>query len=101
MEAKKQEVLKREFEELVAEREQEEPAESKRPKLELPALAAEPAEEAESAETAAETAAEAAEAAAILDSEKEVEEGVEQALVLTNILSRGESVLSTSSLVYR
>jgi len=79
LQEQQQEILKREMCELMAEREQE--AAGERPKrakiLSLPAQAA---------------AAEAAEA----EAEEEVNE--EQALVLTNILSRRESVSSTSSL---
>ena len=93
MEAKKQELVQRELDELTAEREQEERARSKRPKLEPPTLA----EEAEEAEPA-ETAVEAAVAAALLDFEKLVEEEDEQVVELTNILSRDESVSSTASL---
>ena len=111
MEAKKQELVQREWDELTAEREQEEHVRSKRPKLERPPTLAEEAEEVEEAEEAeeveeAEEAEEAeaeeaeaeAEAVSFLDFEKLVEEEDEQVVELTSILSRDESVSSTTSL---
>jgi len=85
-EAKKEELLKREYGELMGKRKKGEAAE----------------EEAAEEEAAEEEAAERPKRAKLLlkdvTTDSENEEGDEEALVLTNILSRGESVSSTSSI---